>query len=109
MFFFAVTNVSGAPQLGQVLFVRLFEIETKSTKVGEAAERIADAVDNVSEVDPSFVEFLSLLADFYSDTLILFSQDDCVNFPMVCLCICIYIDNLDMVLMWPRLSKLWRC
>ena len=64
MFFFAVTNVSGAPQLGQVLFVCLFEMETKSTKVGEAAERIADAVDNVSEVDPSFAKFLSLLADF---------------------------------------------
>ena len=80
MFFFAVTNVSGAPQLGQVLFVRLFEMETKSTKVGEAAERIADAVDNVSEVDPLFVEFLSLFADFHSDTLILISQDDCVIF-----------------------------
>ena len=55
-------------------------METKSTKVGEAAERIADAVDNVSEVDPSFVEFLSLFADFHSDTLILISQDDCVIF-----------------------------
>ena len=54
-------------------------METKSTKVGEAAERIADAVDNVSEVDPSFIK-LSLLADFYSETLILFSQDDCVIF-----------------------------
>ena len=112
MFFFAVTNVSGAPQLGQVLFVCLFGIETTSGKVGEAAERIADAVDNVSEVDPSFVEFLSLLADFYSDTLIFFSQDDCVIFThslSFCLCICIYIDILVMVLMWPRLSKLWRC
>ena len=87
-------------------------METKSTKVGEAAERIADAVDNVSEVDPSFVEFLSLFADFYSDALILFSQDDCVIFThglSFCLCICIYIDNQVISLMWLRLSKLWRC
>ena len=87
-------------------------METKSANVGEAAERIADAVDNVSEVDHSFVEFLSFLADSYSDTLILFSQDDCVIFShglSFCLCLCICIDNLVMVLMWPRLSKLWRC
>ena len=89
MFFFAVTNVSGAPQLSQVLFVCLFEMETKSTKVGEAAERIADAVDNVSEVDPSFIK-LSLLADFYSETLILFSQDDCVIFSHG-LCLYLYL------------------
>ena len=69
----------------------LCEIETKSGKVGEAAERIADAVDNVSEVDHSFVEFLSLLADFYSDTFILFSQDDCVIFPMVCLFVFVFV------------------
>ena len=30
----------------------VIEMETKSGKVGEAAERIADAVDNVSEVHP---------------------------------------------------------